>query len=271
MARLDIESEIFPGVVWVLEGPEKTTQFRAELVRNRERLIKYEAEAVAELNTALRTAHTNIQREIGAAYARGAPETWTYDQLINTSRYEQLLRAIEFEVENFNLEAEKLTERYASYAFMRDAEFAAETLAKYGVDLPTTGFIDMAVVDYYVNYPINGVVFGERFAALAADTKSKAVSAMRNGLVQGQNPNKIAREVSKITGFNHHVASTITRTTMINAANVAHGIVYDQAGIKRIRRVATLDARTCPICFDGDQEEMSVEDSDKITLHPGCR
>jgi len=246
---------------------DKATAFRTALIRNRVQLAKgYEDAAIEELYTSLRQAHTAISQRIAMAYIED-PENWSYDKLLRTRRLEDLRLGIEREALYFNEEARNITERYASYAFMRDAEKIALELGALGIRVPT-GFIDMATVDYYVNYPINGTVFGERFARLSANMQADARKALINGLTQGQNPKVIAREVKNVTTLSANAAETITRTTIMNASNMAHSVIYAQAGIKKIRILATLDADTCAECLARDKTVIDVNQADEITLHP---
>jgi len=246
---------------------DKATAFRAALVRNRVQLAKgYEEAAVEELYTSLRQAHTTITQAIADAYIE-EPKDWSYDKLLRTRRLEDLRAGIEREALYFNDSAREITERYASYAFMRDAEKIAAELGALGVRVPT-GFIDMATVDYFVNYPINGTIFGERFAQLSATMQADARKALINGLVQGQNPKVIARAVNKATTLSANAAETITRTTIMNASNMAHSVIYEQAGIKELRILAALDADTCAECLMRDGKIIPVDQAADITLHP---
>jgi len=249
---------------------DKATAFRNALIRNRVQLAQgYEDAAVEELYGALRQARTAITQAIADAYIQ-APEDWSYDKLLRTRRLEDLRVAIEHEALYFNEEARAITERYASYAFIRDAEKVAASLGTLGVRVPT-GFIDMATVDYFVNYPINGTIFGERFAQLSATMQADARKALINGLTQGQNPKVIARAVEKTTTLSANAAETITRTTIMNASNMAHSVVYEQAGIKKLRILAALDADTCAACLARDGSVIDVDQAHTISLHPNCR
>lgn len=244
---------------------DKATALRNAIIANRKGLASgYEEAAIEELYTALRHAHTAITQDIAFAYM-DAPDNWSYDKLLSTQRLEDLKYNIEREALYFAQEAERITERYASYAFMRDAEKIAGELGELGVRIPT-GFIDMAVVDYYVNYPINGTVFGERFAQLSATMQGDARKALINGLVRGQNPKVIARAVKKITTLSARTAETIARTTIMNASNMAHSVVYEQAGIKRQRILANLSDRTCAECLHRDGKIVKM--GYVISLHP---
>ena len=249
---------------------DKATAFRNALIRNRVQLAQgYEDAAVEELYTSLRHAHTAITQKIADAYIQD-PEDWSYDKLLRTRRLEDLRVAIEHEALYFNEEARAITKRYASYAFIRDAEKIAAELGALGVRVPT-GFIDMATVDYFVNYPINGTIFGERFAQLSATMQADARKALINGLTQGQNPKVIARAVTKATTLSANAAETITRTTIMNASNMAHSVVYEQAGIEKLRILAALDADTCAACLARDGSIIPVDRAHTISLHPNCR
>jgi len=95
--------------------------------------------------------------------------------------------------------------------------------------------------------------------------------ALINGLRQGQNPKVIAREVKKVTTLSANAAETITRTTIMNASNMAHSVIYAQAGIKKMRIIAALDADTCAEFLYRDGNVISVRRGADVTLHPNCR
>ena len=256
-----------PDVETVEVTLDKATAFRNAIIANRKALASgYEEAAVEELYTALRQTHTAITQDIAFAYM-DAPENWSYDKLLRTRRLEDLKYNIEREALYFADEAKNITERYASYAFMRDAEKIAAELGELGVRVPT-GFIDMAVVDYYVNYPIDGTVFGERFAQLSATMQADGRKALISGLVKGQNPKVIARAVNKATMIGARTAETIARTTIMNASNMAHGVIYEQAGIKKQRIMASLSDRACAECLYRDGKIVRMDYV--ITLHPNC-
>ena len=124
----------------------------------------------------------------------------------------------------------------------------------------------MATVDYFVNYPISGTIFGERFAQLSATMQADARKALINGLQQGQNPKVIARAVEKTTTLSANAAETITRTTIMNASNMAHSVIYEQAGIKKQRILVSLCADSCAECLYRDKKIVDMDYV--ISLHP---
>lgn len=250
---------------------DKRLAFQNALVKTRYNLIAAEGEAAEELTMLMRRTQAEISARIAAMHAAVPEEEWTYNQLLVSGRYEDLNAAIEFEIERYNLEATNLTGRYGGYTFLRDVDNTAELLFAHGINAPTSTFIDMAVVDFFVNLPINGTVYGERFAALTASVQAKGRQALVSGLIAGDSPYKISKEFAKITNFNRTAAERITRTTLMNASNMAHAFVYEEAGVTIIIRLATLDAVTCAICAWLDGEEMSVREAQNISLHPNCR
>jgi SPP1 gp7 family putative phage head morphogenesis protein len=260
-----------PVDIPTLTPPEKEALFRRALEDNRVKLVAgYENAAREELASAMRFAHTEVSRRLAAAYAQD-PATWSYDKLLNTERLRGMLGTIEGEFADAMRIGASITERYAAYAALRDAEFAAAALGKYGLLTGTGAFMDMAKIDYFVNFPIGGAFYGERFAALAARTQLDGRKALINGLIQGKGAREISKDLEGVTGLATSAAETITRTTIMNAANMASAAMYAEAGITEIRRLATLDRATCAECFARDGEVMSVSNANDISVHPECR
>jgi SPP1 gp7 family putative phage head morphogenesis protein len=249
----------------------KQKAFRNAVLAAREKLATtYEAEAVRELAAAVEAANERIKERIAVAYASGPPEDWSYSKMLATGRLEQLQGQLEAELTYLNNGAVEITNRYAMYAFIRDAEKISDALAALGI--PIWGVtLDMATVATFVNFPVAGTIFGERFAKLTATAQADGRQVLLNGLVNGDGPDVIIRRFREVTGLNRNAAESITRTTIMNASNQGHAYVYEKAGIVGIRRNATLDARTCAICLAKDGEILPVEKAHEISVHPECR
>lgn len=248
----------------------KEKAFRQALLNTRTRLISgYEADALKELDAALKAANERIKARIALAYAEN-PEDWSYAKMLATGRLENLQANIDAEMAYLNNGAKDLTNRYATYAFLRDIEKTAEILDGVGISFGAAT-VDMNVVNFFVNYPVNGTVFGERFAAMTAAMQAEARKAMVSGLVAGDGVKPITRAVMGVTDLGRSAAETVIRTTMMNASNQAHAYVYEKAGIEQLEIDATLDANTCAACMARDGKRISVKDAASISLHPNCR
>jgi len=245
----------------------KQKAFRDALIDTRRRLISgYEVEALKELDAALRAANENVKTRIARAYLENEDD-WSYAKLLATGRLEQLQANIDAELTYLNNNARDLTNRYATYAFLRDVEKTHGLLAGLGIEMATAS-LDMNAVSFYVNYPVDGVVFGERFAAMTAEMQHEARKAITSGLVAGDGIKPITRSVLAVTDLNRSAAETVIRTTMMNASNQAHAYVYEKAGIDEIEIDATLDGATCAACLARDGKRIPVRDAASISLHP---
>lgn len=266
MARRDIERT---GFVLFDEADQRQKAFRAELVATRARLISGpEAEAIHDLGVALQRADKEIKIRLALAYAE-SPEDWSYSKLLATRRLEALQASVDAEIAYLNNEAKNITDHYATYAFLHDVEKVADEFYAAGVALELgAAAVDMNVANFYVNYPVDGVVFGERFATMTAEMQHEARKAIVNGLVAGDGVKPITRAVLAVTDLNRSAAETVIRTTAMNASNQAHALVYEKAGVAEVQIDATLDAATCPECFARDGKRIPAADASTISLHP---
>lgn len=97
------------------------------------------------------------------------------------------------------------------------------------------------------------------------------------GIQNGDNPREIARSMSdRIEKIGKTRATTLARTEIVNANNVAALERYDQAGIDDFEIAAEYltaeDSRVCPICRPWNGEIISKSEAlALLPQHPACR
>lgn len=170
-------------------------------------------------------------------------------------------------------------------AYKKGMSRAYMEIHKVGKDLPGHKYLNMAF-----NSPIHADAAGMIFTRVYSDLKgvTDAMSAkmsrtLAQGLIDGEGPNTIAREMARdIEDIGIVRAKMIARTEVIRAHHVANINVYREAGIDGVTVTAEWltagDDRVCEIC----QGNAETEDGKKIiyTLdeiegmipaHPNCR
>lgn len=95
------------------------------------------------------------------------------------------------------------------------------------------------------------------------------------GIMLGQNPNKVASIASKQLGSNYKATVRLVRTEYNLILNDAAAKSYSECGLDRYQLLATLDDRTSEICQDMDMQIFFVKDKEVGVnyppFHPNCR
>lgn len=109
--------------------------------------------------------------------------------------------------------------------------------------------------------------------------KQKIVSAITQGILQGESAKNLAKRLQKVTNMNASSALTNARTAMTSAQNAGRQEVYDKAkkmGLKLKKEwVATLDGRTRHEHGDADGQRVELDEEfvvgGKKMMFPGDR
>lgn len=122
--------------------------------------------------------------------------------------------------------------------------------------------------------PIGGQHLDKWVHDLGSITEKRIRGAIAQGVAEGLPNEKIARTLREAAGLTRKEATTVTRTTIMDATSKAREQVYRENRnlIKGYQYLATLDSRTCPVCapWDGVVTELQ-SDLPKLPAHPSCR
>jgi SPP1 gp7 family putative phage head morphogenesis protein len=110
----------------------------------------------------------------------------------------------------------------------------------------------------------------------------RIMQAVRIGMVQGESSDQIARRVvgtkllrgrDGVLQLSRHGAEALTRTLVNGVANQAKAQLYEENEdiIREEAFVATLDARTTPVCRANDGKRFPVGKGPRPPLHWACR
>lgn len=95
------------------------------------------------------------------------------------------------------------------------------------------------------------------------------------GVARGQNPRKVAEEMSERLGANYSACERLVRTETAHIANMSTMKGYKDSGVKSYKILATLDSRTSEICRDYDGKVFDLKDMEvgvnAPPFHPNCR
>lgn len=130
--------------------------------------------------------------------------------------------------------------------------------------------------------PFEGYTLKEWASSIARDDLRRIENAVRVGMVQGEGSQQIARRVvgsaalrgvDGVTQITRRNAEAITRTAVNHIANQARSEFINSNAdlIDQEQYVATLDARTTPVCRSNDGKLFPIGKGPRPPLHFNCR
>ena len=105
--------------------------------------------------------------------------------------------------------------------------------------------------------------------------KMKLYDNLQVGLIQGRNPNVLARDIMKTMGASVNDASRLMRTEMCRAQTDAQMATLAANGFEDYEFIAERSSRTCDQCLAMDGKHFKIKDAmpgeNAPPLHPNCR
>jgi SPP1 gp7 family putative phage head morphogenesis protein len=144
--------------------------------------------------------------------------------------------------------------------------------------LPTPGLLKAIAT----SSPFEGRTLKEWASSIADEDLRRIQNAVRVGMVQGESSQQIARRVvgsaalkgvDGVTQITRRNAEAITRTAVNHIANEARSEFINANAdlIDQEQYVATLDARTTPVCRSNDGKLFPIGKGPRPPLHFNCR
>ena len=103
----------------------------------------------------------------------------------------------------------------------------------------------------------------------------KLYDNLQVGLIQGRNPNVLARDIMKTMGASVNDASRLMRTEMCRVQTDAQMATLAANGFEDYEFIAERSSRTCDQCLAMDGKHFKVKDAmpgeNAPPLHPNCR
>lgn len=130
--------------------------------------------------------------------------------------------------------------------------------------------------------PFQGRLLSEWLDGVEAAKAARIRDSIRIGLVEGQTIDQMVRSIrgTRASGYQDGLleidrrgAQALVRTAVNHTSNAARDIVFQENDdlIKGVKWVATLDARTTPICQARDGKVFPLTSGPRPPAHIGCR
>ncbi|MCG8514550.1 MAG: minor capsid protein [Halanaerobiales bacterium] len=119
---------------------------------------------------------------------------------------------------------------------------------------------------------IKGKTMADYISKYSTDLVFRIEQEIFDSIALGENPRKTTRRLKDIysTMAKHRVDMT-TRSWTNAIYNQSNLDVYEQAELKKVRYLATLDAVTCPICAADHNKIYILGKQPFLPRHPNCR
>lgn len=120
----------------------------------------------------------------------------------------------------------------------------------------------------------NGATLQKSFRRLAGQQAEIFTKEVRDGLILGESPEKIAKRLRRqLIAVPNNQIKTMVRTSVNQVANAASQAVYSQNQeiTKRYKYIATLDSRTSAICRALDGRTFKYNEGPTPPQHFNCR
>ena len=164
-------------------------------------------------------------------------------------------------------EAHKVLNRYSMLFWKRGSAFALRQLKRAGLTLEIPSYL--AVMDEETLTALRAMQL-DLVKGMSNNMKKDVAFQMREGLLRGEHPTKIADRITGVARITKNKATRIARTEATRVFNEAAGDRYKKAGVEKFRWDAIGDERTCDICSGLDGKIFPM-DAMKPPAHPGCR
>lgn len=135
--------------------------------------------------------------------------------------------------------------------------------------------INVRMIDQLIAYPFNGASFSERLWKQKDYLLQKLNESLTTTLVQGKNPDTLAKEFAKAFDAREYEAKRLLHTEASFLIEQATQKGYEEDGVEWYSILATLDSKTCEICGRKDGKRYRVGEGivgkTLNPFHPGCR
>ena len=240
---------------------------------------RYASQQVASIVSLLNQADKDI---IAKIQAHGKNGTFT------AYRLKSLLKEIKQTIDDAYWEMEKqLHEEMGGYAL----HVAETTTAMFAAQIPVkfsfVGLSDEQLAAIIDKTPISvgkdkKLLLEEIFQSIAAGKEEAIRGALRLGMVEGESVPEMVRRLigtkanrytDGIMESSRRAAEAIVRTTVIHTGNQATQQTYlnNADVLKGWIYVATLDSRTCPVCFSDSGKTFPLKSGPVPPRHINCR
>lgn len=244
----------------------------------RDQLAAHEAKAERAIESAYRHTLKTIEPALDRLYTQMVdamaegdkiPATWLYE----AQRLENLKKTIEQQMGQFGSFTQAQVAASQHYAVVLGEKAATDLLQatvpagiQYAFGVPSRQAIANMVGALQDGSPL-----ADLFAGFGGDAAQKAGDALVQGIILGNNPRVVARDVQDALDVSRSRALTISRTEMLGSYRDANLETYraNSDVVQKWRWTASPGARTCAMCLamDGQEFDISVD----FESHANCR
>lgn len=226
-----------------------------------------------EILKAYKQALDDIQKEISAIVQK-----YKVDEVLNISskqRYSELKsledklvkQANQLGTLNVNKTTDLLTDVYSTSYYQ----------TAYIIDKGISANIDFSIlrpemIEAAINTPIDKQTFSNRIWNNQKALTKRLYNDVRQALVSGKSPEKLARQIKKDYGVTAYQASRLINTEVARAMSMAQDEIYQSSNVvQKVMWDATLEGNTCEICASLDGQYFPKNNHPDNPLHPLCR
>ena len=198
---------------------------------------------------------------------------------VTAAQYAEIRRAqqqiAEMRAEAWGQLSIELTERVNQVAIAsQDGVIAAIVTATDGNIRPSV-VATSSLISISTSRPFEGRLLADWAEKLQSDDAARFSKSIQLGMVAGQGPAQIAREIygdSGVAGMTRRAIEGIVRTAINHVSSEAQALfVAKNPYIKQEMFSATLDSRTTLICASNDGEVFTDGEGPRPPLHFNCR
>lgn len=260
---------------WFSSRAPKQQSLHDVAARHQEELLNEEAIAVRELLRLWASAYREISkrrksvmRRIQWAKNNGVEPTasWLYQE----ERWRQYQATLRELMGWYSDRAATIVKSRQKASVEMAGRHVEELVSAAGVE---TGFIRLPneAFERLVGFLRDGSPLREIFDSLGPLTVQRTVEVMTTGLLLGDNPREIARELQAVTDFSARRSLTIARQESLRAYRTTLQDNYraNDDVVSGWRWMSAKDGRTCPICIAMDGTEHPNDE--EFASHIACR
>lgn len=135
--------------------------------------------------------------------------------------------------------------------------------------------VSIRTVEQLIDYPFNGANFSTRLWKHKDHLKQQLDEALTEALIQGKNPQILAKDFANKFGNKERDAYRLIQTEASFVTEQASQKAYNEDGVEEYQWLATLDLKTCPLCRPLDGKIFKVGEGivgkTLTPRHPLCR
>lgn len=161
----------------------------------------------------------------------------------------------------------ELTNTYKS-SFLKTGAILKEGIPNLAVSFTKipTGFVEKALT-----YPWSGLDYSSRIWKNKEVLISNLEQTLTRGFIQGNSISNMTKDLKGVMDVSATSARRLIRTETQHIMSASHHDTYKQAGVEKVKYLATDDDRTCDECLELDGKVFNLEDAPMTPIHANSR